>query len=153
MAGWRVGFVVGNPVLVKALQKIKKWIDYGSFTPIQIAATIALEEDQSCVREIADIYQQRRDILIDKFAKAGWEITPPKATMFAWAKIPEPYRSLGSFEFCKQVMEEAKVALSPGISFGHYGDEYVRIAFLENKNRITQAAKNLKHYFNTHPKV
>ena len=117
------------------------------FTPIQIAATIALNEDQQCVRDIVSNYQQRRDILINKFAKAGWTINPPRATMFAWAKIPESFQHLGSFKFSKQLMEEAKVAVSPGIAFGHYGDEYVRIAFLENKNRIAQAAKNIKRYF------
>jgi alanine-synthesizing transaminase len=147
MAGWRVGFVVGNKTLVKSLQKIKKWIDYGMYTPIQVAATVALNGDQSCVEEIREVYAQRKDILIDKFAQAGWEINHPKATMFTWAKIPDKFLHLGSVEFAKQLMEKAGVAVSPGIAFGHYGDEYVRIAFLENNKRITQASKNLKRFF------
>ena len=152
MAGWRVGFIVGNATLVKSLQKIKKWIDYGMFTPMQVAATVALNEDQSCVEDIRKIYENRKNVLINKFAKAGWQINAPKATMFTWAKIPNEFLHLGSLEFSKQIMEQAGVAVSPGIAFGHYGDEYVRIAFLENAKRISQASKNLKKFLETHKK-
>ena len=146
MAGWRVGFMVGNPKLIGALQKIKSWFDYGMFTPIQVASTIALDEDQKCVEEIIQKYQKRRDVLCDSFKNAGWEIAKPKATMFVWARIPEVARHLGSMKFSKQLLTEAKVAVSPGIGFGEHGDEYVRIALIENENRIRQAARNIKKY-------
>jgi len=147
MAGWRVGFIVGNPKLVGALQKIKSWIDYGMFTPIQVAATIALNELDSVVEEkIVQKYKKRRDVMVESFNNAGWPIKAPEATMFIWAKIPECARHLGSMEFSKQLLTEAKVAVSPGIGFGHYGDEYVRIALIENEKRIRQAAKNIKKY-------
>ncbi len=146
MAGWRVGFMVGNPKLIGALQKIKSWFDYGMFTPIQVASTIALDEDQKCVEEIIAKYQKRRDVLCDSFKNAGWEIKKPKSTMFVWAKIPEIARDLGSMKFSKQLLTEAKVAVSPGIGFGEHGDEYVRIALIENENRIRQAARNIKKY-------
>jgi len=147
MAGWRVGFIVGNTTLIKSLQKIKKWIDYGMYTPIQVASTVALDGNQDCVSDITDIYAKRKNTLIDKFDKAGWSINHPKATMFTWAKIPDKFAHLGSLEFSKQLMEKAKIAVSPGIAFGHCGDQYVRIAFLENQKRISQAAKNLKQFF------
>jgi len=146
MAGWRVGFLVGNRKLIGALEKIKSWVDYGMFTPIQVAATVALNGDQSCVAEIRDKYRERRDIMIKLFSQAGWDMGTPRATMFIWAKIPEKVRHLGSMEFSKRLLEEAHVAVSPGIGFGEYGDEYVRIALIENKNRIRQASKNIKRF-------
>ncbi len=146
MAGWRVGFIVGNPKLIGALQKIKSWFDYGMFTPIQVAATVALNGPQDCVKEITQTYKKRRDVLIKSFENAGWKIDKPSSTMFIWAKIPEKLRYLGSMQFSKELLEEAKVAVSPGIGFGEHGDEYVRIALIENHNRIRQAAKNIKQY-------
>ena len=146
MAGWRVGFMVGNPVLIGALQKYKSWIDYGMFTPIQVAATVALKEYKDLPKEIAKTYEKRRDVLIESFANAGWEIEKPKATMFVWAKIPEVARHLGSLEFSKRLLTEAHIAVSPGIGFGAYGDDYVRIALIENEKRIRQAAKNVKQF-------
>ena len=146
MAGWRVGFIVGNPVLVGALQKYKSWIDYGMFTPIQVAATVALRDYQHLVKDIVDTYKHRRDVLIESFANAGWEIEKPTASMFVWAKIPESARHLGSLEFSKRLLTEAHIAVSPGIGFGAYGDEYVRIALIENEKRIRQAAKNIKGF-------
>jgi len=146
MAGWRVGFMVGNPELIGALQKYKSWIDYGMFTPIQVAATVALKEYQHLPKEIAKTYERRRDVLIESFKKAGWEIEKPRATMFVWAKIPEVARHLGSLEFSKRLLTEAHIAVSPGIGFGAYGDDYVRIALIENEKRIRQAAKNVKHF-------
>jgi len=146
MAGWRVGFIVGNPVLVGALQKYKSWIDYGMFTPIQVAATVALRDYQHLVKDIVETYRQRRDVLIESFANAGWEIEKPKASMFVWARIPECARHLGSLEFSKRLLTEAHIAVSPGIGFGAYGDEYVRIALIENEKRIRQAAKNIKGF-------
>ncbi|MDR3163334.1 MAG: LL-diaminopimelate aminotransferase [Helicobacteraceae bacterium] len=147
MAGWRVGFVVGNRKLVGALAKIKSWLDYGMFTPIQVAATIALNGDQSCVEEIRSNYKRRRDTLLKSFANAGWDIPSPRASMFVWARIPEPLRKMGSMEFSKALLLNANVAVSPGVGFGPAGDEYVRIALIENENRIRQAAKNIKRYF------
>ncbi len=149
MAGWRVGFIVGNRKLVGALQKIKSWLDYGMFTPIQVAATVALDEYEPLVEELViPKYQRRRDVLIDAFSKAGWEVGKPDASMFVWAKIPEIARSMGSLEFSKELLLKAQVAVSPGIGFGEYGDEYVRIALIENEKRIRQAAKNIKRYLN-----
>ena len=146
MAGWRVGFMCGNKKLIAALKKIKSWFDYGMFTPIQVAATIALDGPQECVEEIRATYQKRRDVLLDAFGNAGWEIATPKASMFAWAKLPPQVAGLKSMEFSKQLLTEAKVAVSPGIGFGAFGDDYVRIAFIENENRIRQAARNIKKY-------
>ena len=149
MAGWRVGFVVGNPKLVGALQKIKSWLDYGMFTPIQVAATVGLDEYEHLVDEIViPKYKKRRDVLIDAFEKAGWSVGKPKASMFIWAKIPEIARDMGSLEFSKELLLKAHVAVSPGIGFGEYGDDYVRIALIENEKRIRQAAKNIKKYLN-----
>ena len=150
MAGWRVGFLVGNPKLVGALTKIKSWLDYGMFTPIQVASTIALNEDQACVKEIRETYRKRRDVLLKSFANAGWSIERPRASMFVWARIPEPLREIGSLEFSKQLLKEAKIAVSPGVGFGPYGDEYVRIALIENEERIRQAARNVKKFLRTH---
>lgn len=146
MAGWRVGFVVGNKKLVGALKKIKSWLDYGMFTPIQVAATVALDGPQDCVEEIRKKYETRRDVLVESFNNAGWHMVAPKSTMFVWAKIPKKARHLGSLEFSKQLLTKANVAVSPGIGFGEYGDDYVRIALIENKDRIRQAAKNIKKY-------
>lgn len=146
MAGWRMGFMVGNAKLVGALEKIKSWLDYGTFTPIQVASTIALNGDQSCVDEIREVYRKRRDVLISSFANAGWDIVTPKASMFVWGRIPEPLRHLGSLEFSKKLLMEGKVAVSPGIGFGTYGDEYVRVAMIENEERIRQAARNIKRF-------
>ncbi len=146
MAGWRVGFIVGNPKLVGALQKIKSWLDYGMFTPIQVAATIALDELEGEVEHTIEKYRKRRDVLIDAFGKAGWHIEKPNASMFVWAKLPKEALHLGSLEFSKKLLTEAKVAVSPGIGFGEYGDQYVRIALIENEKRIRQAARNIKRY-------
>ncbi|HUI68320.1 MAG TPA: alanine transaminase [Nitrospirota bacterium] len=144
MAGWRVGFCAGNRDAVGALIKIKSYLDYGMFQPIQIASIIALNGPQECVKEITDTYQSRRDALVDGLNKAGWSIERPKATMFVWAEIPEPFRRIGSLEFAKQLIKEAKVAVSPGIGFGEYGDGYVRFALVENEHRIRQAVKGIK---------
>ncbi|MDA3045882.1 LL-diaminopimelate aminotransferase [Campylobacter sp. VBCF_06 NA8] len=146
MAGWRVGFVCGNKRLVAALKKIKSWFDYGMFTPVQVAATIALDGPQECIDEIRATYQKRRDVLLEAFGNAGWEIATPQASMFAWAKLPPQCAGLKSMEFSKQLLTQACVAVSPGIGFGSAGDDYVRIAFIENENRIRQAARNIKKY-------
>lgn len=146
MAGWRVGFMCGNPKLISALKKIKSWFDYGMYTPIQVGATVALDGPQECVEEIIGVYEKRRNVLIDSFANAGWEIRKPKSTMFIWAKLPECAQHLGSMEFSKQLLTKAKVAVSPGNGFGEHGEGYVRIALIENENRIRQAARNIKKY-------
>jgi len=146
MAGWRVGFFVGNEKLIGALQKIKSWLDYGMFTPIQVAATVALNGDQQCVRDITDKYDHRQDILLEAFDRAGWHIRKNQASMFVWAEIPECARHLGSLEFSKRLLTEAGVAVAPGIGFGAYGENYVRIALIENDNRIRQAARNIKDF-------
>jgi len=125
MPGWRIGFMCGNPVLVEALARMKSYLDYGTFTPIQVAAITALEGPQECVREISDMYQRRRDALCNGLNAVGWEVEKPRATMFVWAPIPEPYRHLGSLEFSKRLLQEAKVAVSPGVGFGNYGDDHV----------------------------
>lgn len=146
MAGWRVGCIVGNEKLIGALKRIKSWLDYGMFTPIQIAATVALDGPQVCVEEHIEKYRKRRDLMLETFADAGWVMNKPNASMFIWAKIPEVAAHLGSMEFSKQLLTQAQVAVSPGIGFGHYGDQYVRIALIENEKRIRQAAKNIKKY-------
>ena len=145
MAGWRIGFVCGNKRLVDALKKIKSWFDYGTFTPLQVAATIALDGPQECVEQNREIYQKRRDVLIESFSNAGWQIAIPKASMFVWAKIPQ-WLNLKSLDFSKELLQKANVAVSPGIGFGVAGDDYVRIALIENENRIRQAARNIKKY-------
>ena len=146
MAGWRVGCIVGNEKLIGALKRIKSWLDYGMFTPIQIAATVALDGPQDCVDEHIEKYRKRRDLMLEVFAEAGWKMNKPNASMFIWAKIPECAAHLGSMEFSKQLLTQAQVAVSPGIGFGNYGDQYVRIALIENEKRIRQAAKNIKKY-------
>jgi len=147
MPGWRVGFMCGNKELVAALQRIKSYMDYGMFTPIQVAAVSALEGDQSFVKEIRDMYKSRRDTLCNGLKSIGWEVTPPKATMFVWAKIPEKYRHLGSLEFSKLMLKEAKVAVSPGIGFGEYGDDHVRFSLIENEHRTRQAVRGIRDMF------
>lgn len=144
MPGWRVGFMCGNPTLIGALARIKSYLDYGTFTPIQVAAIAALEGPQDCVREIAAMYQSRRDVLCEGLNAAGWAVEKPKATMFVWARIPEPYRALGSLEFSKRLLIEAHVAVSPGIGFGEYGDEYVRFGLIENEHRTRQAVRSIR---------
>ncbi len=147
MPGWRVGFMVGNPELVSALARLKSYVDYGTFTPIQVASILALEGPQQCVAEIRDNYRRRRDCLVAGLNKAGWQVASPKATMFVWAPIPEPYRSLGSLEFSTRLLQEAKVAVSPGIGFGEYGDGHVRFALIENEERTRQALRGIRHMF------
>jgi alanine-synthesizing transaminase len=144
MPGWRVGFMVGNRVLVNALARLKSYFDYGTFTPIQVASILALEGPQDCVREICETYRKRRDVLVEGLNKAGWHVPSPKATMFVWAQIPEPYRSLKSLEFAKLLMNEAKVAVSPGIGFGDHGDGHVRFSLIENEERTRQALRGIK---------
>jgi len=148
MPGWRVGFMVGNPVLVSALARLKSYFDYGTFTPIQVASIAALEGPQECVAEICDTYRRRRDVLVEGLNKAGWQVASPRATMFVWAKIPEPYRALGSLEFSKLLLTEAKVAVSPGIGFGDYGDGHVRFALIENEERTRQALRGIRQLLN-----
>ena len=147
MPGWRVGFMVGNRKLVAALGRIKSYFDYGTFTPIQVASIQALEGPQECVREICENYKCRRDVLVPGLNKLGWPVELPKATMFAWAKIPEQYRGLGSIEFSKKLLAEAKVAVSPGVGFGEHGDGYVRFSLIENEERTRQALRGIKHMF------
>ncbi len=147
MPGWRVGFMVGNPVLVNALGKLKSYFDYGTFTPIQVASILALEGPQECVAEICGTYRKRRDVLVEGLNKLGWPVVSPKATMFVWAKIPEQYAALGSLEFSKRLITEAKVAVSPGIGFGEYGDTHVRFSLIENEERTRQALRGIKHMF------
>lgn len=144
MAGWRVGFCVGNKNIVYALTRLKSYLDYGMFQPIQIASIIALNGPQECVHEITHIYKKRRDVLISGLNRVGWNIEKPKATMFVWAEIPDNYKKMGSLEFSKFLLKEAKVAVSPGIGFGEYGDEFVRFALVENEQRIKQAVKGIK---------
>ena len=147
MPGWRIGFMVGNQKLVAALARLKSYFDYGTFTPIQVAGIAALEGPQECVTQICEIYQKRRDVLIEGLNKAGWQVASPKATMFVWAKIPEAYRHLGSLEFSKLLLTEAKVAVSPGIGFGDYGDQHVRFALIENEERTRQALRGIRQMF------
>lgn len=146
MPGWRMGFATGNKRLVGALARIKSYLDYGAFTPIQVAATAALNGPQDCVEEVRNLYRHRRDILISGFAAAGWEIPSPDATMFAWAPIPEPFKDLGSLEFSKLLLQEAQVAVAPGLGFGEHGDGFVRVAMVENEQRIRQASRNVKKF-------
>ncbi len=146
MAGWRVGCAAGNAQMIEALRRLKSYIDYGMFQPIQIAAIIALNEAQECVGQIVAEYKDRRDALCSGLNDCGWEVTPPKGTMFVWAKIPEQFRAMGSLEFSKLVAEQAKVAVSPGIGFGPFGDEYVRFALVENRMRINQAIRGIRHF-------
>ncbi len=147
MPGWRVGFVCGNQQLIAALARMKSYLDYGMFTPIQVAAILALEGPQDCVEEIRETYLRRRDVLCDGLNAAGWPVERPKATMFVWAQIPEPYREMGSLEFSKKLLADARVAVSPGIGFGSYGDDYVRFSLIENEHRTRQAIRGIKQMF------
>jgi alanine-synthesizing transaminase len=149
MAGWRIGFAVGNDRLLAALARVKSYLDYGAFTPVQVAATAAINGPEACIKEMRATYKRRRDVLVDSFGKAGWEIPAPTASMFAWVKIPQKFRSLGSLEFSKLLVEKADVAVAPGIGFGEHGDDYVRIALVENEQRIRQAARNIRRFFET----
>ncbi|MGO3712913.1 alanine transaminase [Alcaligenes aquatilis] len=147
MAGWRIGFMVGNESLVNALARIKSYHDYGTFTPIQVAAIAALEGPQDCVKEVVEQYRRRRDVLAKGLHEAGWMVDVPKASMYIWAKIPEFYKDIGSLEFAKRLLSDAKVAVSPGIGFGEYGDNYVRFALIENEQRTRQAVRGIKEMF------
>ena len=146
MPGWRMGFAVGNERLISALTRVKSYLDYGAFTPIQVAATAALNGDGAEIDEVRRVYHRRRDVMVDAFGRAGWTIPAPAATMFAWAPIPEQYRALGSLEFSKLLVEKADVAVAPGIGFGEHGDDYVRLALVENEHRIRQAARSIKKF-------
>ncbi len=146
MPGWRMGFAVGNERLISALARVKSYLDYGAFTPIQVAAAAALNGPDDCVEEVRRTYKARRDVLVESFGRAGWEIPPPPATMFAWVPIPERFAELGSLEFAKLLISEAAIAVAPGVGFGEYGDNYVRMALVENEQRIRQAARNLKKF-------
>ncbi|MEW5756924.1 MAG: alanine transaminase [Pseudomonadota bacterium] len=147
MPGWRIGFMCGNKTLVAALARIKSYMDYGMFTPVQVAAITALEGPQDCVKEICERYRRRRDVLCDGLNSIGWEVERPKATMFVWAPIPEQYKHLGSLEFSKRLLEEAKVAVSPGVGFGEYGDDHVRFSLIENEHRTRQAVRGIRDMF------
>jgi alanine-synthesizing transaminase len=151
MAGWRMGFAVGNKRMIGALARVKSYLDYGAFTPIQVAACAALDGPQDCVDLARSTYKQRRDVLVESFARAGWDIPPPEASMFAWAPLPPSHAHLGSLEFSKQLMQEAGVAVSPGNGFGENGEGYVRIAVVENEQRIRQAARNVKAFLASSP--
>ncbi len=146
MPGWRMGFAVGNEKLISALTRVKSYLDYGAFTPIQVAAAAALNGPDDCVGDVREVYKTRRDVLVDSFGRAGWDIPPPPATMFAWVPVPAQFAHLGSLEFAKLLITEAAVAVAPGVGFGEYGDNYVRIALVENEQRIRQAARNLKKF-------
>jgi alanine-synthesizing transaminase len=147
MAGWRVGMVVGNARICAALARVKSYLDYGAFTPIQVAATAALNGPQDCVEEIRATYKSRRDVLVEAMKRAGWDIPSPPASMFAWAPVPEAFRGAGSMLFSKLLIEEAGVAVSPGVAFGENGEGFVRIGLVENEHRIRQAARNVKRFF------
>ncbi|MBZ9724848.1 LL-diaminopimelate aminotransferase [Mesorhizobium sp. CO1-1-11] len=152
MPGWRMGFAVGNERLISALTRVKSYLDYGAFTPIQVAAAHALNGDGADIAEVRDIYHKRRDVMVDAFGRAGWTIPAPAASMFAWAPIPEPFRHLGSLEFSKLLIEHADVAVAPGVGFGEHGDDFVRVALVENEHRIRQAARNIKRFLSASAK-
>jgi alanine-synthesizing transaminase len=151
MPGWRIGFAVGNERIIAALGRVKSYLDYGAFTPIQVAATAALNGPDDCIAEMRDTYKRRRDVLVESFGRAGWDIPPPRASMFAWAPLPEPFRELGTVEFSTLLIEKAELAVSPGIGFGEHGEGFVRIALVENEQRIRQAARNLRRFLETAP--
>lgn len=146
MPGWRMGFAVGNERLIAALARVKSYLDYGAFTPIQVAGAAALNGDDSCIEEVRNIYKHRRDVMVESFGRAGWNIPVPAATMFAWAPIPDQFAELGSLEFAKLLIRETGVAVAPGVGFGEYGDQYVRLAFVENEQRIRQAARSIRKF-------
>ena len=147
MAGWRIGYMVGNPDLVAALGRIKSYHDYGTFTPLQVASIVALEGPQDCVEDIRSTYQRRRDVMVKGLCEAGWEVENPKAAMYVWAKIPEAYADMGSLDFSKKLLADAKLAAAPGVGFGQYGDSHVRLALIENEARIRQAIRGIKDMF------
>jgi alanine-synthesizing transaminase len=147
MAGWRIGFAVGNERLLSALARVKSYLDYGAYTPIQVAAAAALNGPDDCIKEMRSIYKKRRDVMVESFAQAGWKIPAPTASMFAWVPVPEKFRPLGSLEFSKLLIEKADVAVAPGIGFGEHGDDYVRLALVENEQRIRQAARGIRRFF------
>jgi alanine-synthesizing transaminase len=147
MAGWRIGFAVGNERLISALTRVKSYLDYGAFTPVQVAATAALNGPEDCIREMRETYKRRRDVLVDTFGKSGWVVPAPQASMFAWVPIPDKFKHMGSLEFAKLLIEKADVAVAPGIGFGEHGDDYVRIALVENEQRIRQAARGIRKFF------
>jgi alanine-synthesizing transaminase len=151
MPGWRMGFAVGNDRVIAALGRVKSYLDYGAFTPVQVAATAALNGPDDCVREMRDTYRKRRDCMVESFGRAGWHVPAPAASMFAWAPIPDPFKSLGSIEFATLLVEKAEVAVSPGIGFGEFGEGHVRIALVENEQRIRQAARNIRRFLETGP--
>jgi alanine-synthesizing transaminase len=151
MAGWRIGFAAGNQTLISALTRIKSYLDYGAFTPIQVAAASAINGSQQCVADLRAMYKERRDILVDGLHQAGWNVKSPEASMFIWAELPEQYRSLGSLGFAQALIKHAEVAVAPGIGFGEYGDSHVRIALVENKQRLRQAVRNIKHFLQQDP--
>lgn len=151
MPGWRVGFAVGNERLISALARVKSYLDYGAFTPIQVAAAAALNGDDSVIADVRQVYQSRRDVMVESFARAGWKLPSPKATMFVWSPIPDQYAHLGSLEFAKLLIQETGVAVAPGVGFGEYGDQYVRLALVENEQRIRQAARAIKKFLAAAP--
>jgi len=151
MAGWRMGFAVGNDRIIAALARVKSYLDYGAFTPVQVAAAAALNGPEDCIKEMRDTYTRRRDVLVESFSRAGWDVTPPRASMFAWSSIPEPFREMGSVEFAKLLVEKAEVAVAPGTGFGERGEGFVRIALVENEQRIRQAARNVRRFLDTAP--
>jgi alanine-synthesizing transaminase len=153
MPGWRIGFAVGNERVIAALARVKSYLDYGAFTPVQVAATAALNGPEDCIREMRDCYRRRRDALVDGFGRAGWRIPPPAASMFAWAPLPDMFRSVGSLEFSKLLVEKAEVAVSPGVAFGEHGEGHVRIALVENEQRIRQAARNIRRFLESAPET
>ncbi|TMJ27361.1 MAG: LL-diaminopimelate aminotransferase [Alphaproteobacteria bacterium] len=152
MPGWRIGFAVGNDRVIAALGRVKSYLDYGAFTPVQVAATAALNGPDDCICEMRETYKRRRDVLVESFGRAGWDIPPPRASMFAWAPIPEAFQGLGSVEFSTLLVEKAEVAVSPGIGFGEHGEGFVRIAMVENEQRIRQAARNIRRFLETGPR-
>ena len=151
MPGWRIGFAVGNERVISALARVKSYLDYGAFTPVQVAATAALNGPEDCIREMRETYKRRRDVLVESFGRAGWEIPAPRASMFAWAPLPPAFRTLGSIEFATLLVEKAELAISPGIGFGEHGEGFMRIALVENEQRIRQAARNLRRFLETGP--
>ena len=151
MPGWRMGFAVGNERIIAALARVKSYLDYGAFTPVQVAASAALNGPDDCIKEMREIYKRRRDVMVESFERAGWHVPAPRASMFAWSQIPEPFKPLGSIEFSKLLVEKADVAVSPGIGFGEYGEGYVRIALVENEQRIRQAARNIRRFLENAP--
>jgi len=151
MPGWRMGFAVGNERIIAALTRVKSYLDYGAFTPVQVAATAALNGPDDCVKEMRDTYRRRRDVLVESFGRAGWTVPSPRASMFAWSPIPEPFQLMTSIDFAKLLVEKAEVAVSPGTGFGERGEGYVRIALVENDQRIRQAARNIRRFLESAP--